>query len=119
MSTCFGTVRSPKSSQTAIKLERMNGGYIEKMFEVESTTSIYSGILRMTDFMVKVPNLAVDMYIVASSDDEDKVRRQIDRPTFKSVLDSVPHCSLQYLSFAEVREKHEVVQDAGALQQVF
>lgn len=89
------------------------------MFEVESTTSIYSGILRMTDFMVKVPNIAVDMHIVAPEDDEDKVREEINRPTFQHVLGPAEHCSLRYLSFEEVRETHETVQRAGPLQQVF
>lgn len=83
--------------------------YIEKMFEVESTTSIFSGILRMTDFVVKVPNLAVDMHIVAPAEDEDQVRRQMDRPTFQHIMDRAEHCSLQYLSFDEVREKHNLV----------
>ncbi|WP_132060272.1 hypothetical protein [Halorussus amylolyticus] len=97
----------------------LNGDYIVKMFEVESTTSIYSGILRMTDFVVKVPNLSVDMYIVAPSDDEDKVRREMDRPTFQRVLEPAEHCSLQYVSFEDVRDTHETVERAGPLQNVF
>jgi hypothetical protein len=97
----------------------LNGDYIEKMFEVESTTSIFSGILRMTDFVVKVPNLAVEMHIVAPDADEEQVRRQIDRPTFQHVMGSAQHCSLQYLSFSDVREKRDVVDRAGPLQRVF
>jgi len=97
----------------------LNGGYIEKMFEVESTTSIYSGILRMTDFVVKVPNLAVDMHIVAPQDDEEQVRRQMNRPTFQHVMNRAQHCSLQYLSFEEIRNKRDLVEQAGALQAVF
>ena len=97
----------------------LNGGYIEKMFEVESTTSIYSGILRMTDFVVKVPNLAVEMHIVAPQDDEEQVRRQMNRPTFQHVMDRAQHCSLQYLSFDEIRDKRNLVDQAGPLQAVF
>lgn len=97
----------------------LNGEYIEKMFEVESTTSIYSGILRMTDFVVKVPNLTVDMHIVAPSEDEEQARRQMTRPTFQHVMDRAQHCSLQYLSFDEVRDKKELVDRAGPLQTVF
>jgi hypothetical protein len=89
------------------------------MFEVESTTSIYSGILRMTDFVVKVPNLTVDMHIVAPSEDEEQARRQMTRPTFQHVMDRAQHCSLQYLSFDEVRDKKELVDRAGPLQTVF
>jgi hypothetical protein len=93
--------------------------YIAKMFEVESTTSIYSGILRMTDFMVKVPNLAVDMHIVAPDEDEDKVRREMERPTFQKVMNMADHSTLRYTPFDEVRHKHETVERAGPLQTVF
>ena len=94
----------------------LHGDFIVKLFEVESTTSIYSGILRMTDFVVKVPNIAVDMHIVASEDDKDKVRQEIDRPTFQHVLGKSANSDLRYLSFEQVRETHETVQRAGPLQ---
>ncbi|WP_129113872.1 hypothetical protein [Halegenticoccus tardaugens] len=97
----------------------LDGDYIVKLFEVESTTNVYSGILRMTDFVVKVPNLAVDMYIAAPLADMEKVRREMDRPTFRHVLARAEHCSLQYLSFEEIREKNQTVERAGALQTVF
>lgn len=93
--------------------------FIVKIFEVESTTSIYSGILRMADFMVKVPNVSVEMYIVAPGDDEDKVREEMDRPTFQHVLDTAEHSQLRYLSFEEVRETRETVEKAGPLQEPF
>ncbi|WP_256392810.1 hypothetical protein [Natronoarchaeum rubrum] len=89
------------------------------MFEVESTTSIYSGILRMTDFTARVPNVGVNMHIVAPADDEDKVWEEMNRPTFKKVLDQSKYSTLRYLSFEEVRETHETVHQAGPLQQVF
>ena len=93
--------------------------FIVKLFEVESTTSIYSGILRMTDFMVKVPNIAVDMHIVAPDDDENKVREEINRPTFQHVLESADHCSLRYLSFSGIRDTYTTVEQAGPLRDVF
>ncbi|MXR41246.1 hypothetical protein GRX01_07835 [Halobaculum sp. WSA2] len=97
----------------------LDGDYIAKMFEVESTTSVYSGILRMSDFVVKVPNLAVEMHIVASEEDEQKVRREMERPTFQRVMGMPDHSTLRYTSFEEVRKKHQTVQDAGPLQSVF
>ena len=92
---------------------------IVAMFEVESTTSIYSGILRMTDFVTRVPNFAVDMYIVAAESDSDAVRKEMTRPTFEMVLEPVSHSSLQFLSFGDVRERYETVVSAGPLQEVF
>lgn len=97
----------------------LRGDYIVKMFEVESTTSVFSGILRMTDFAVKVPNLAVDMYIVAPDADEDKVRREMNRPTFRAVLEQADHCSLQYLSFEQVQSRYSQVKEVGPLQYLF
>lgn len=97
----------------------LNGDYIVQMFEVESTTSIYSGILRMTDFVVQVPNLGVDMNIVAPGGDENLVRKQMNRPTFRRIVEPSRHCSLRYISFEEVRERYDLVQRAGPLQTVF
>lgn len=97
----------------------LEGDFITKMFEVESTTSVYSGILRMTDFMVRVPNIAVDMHVVAPSSDEDKVRKEIDRPTFQSILEPAEHCNMRYLSFDDVRDTYETVERAGPLQDLF
>jgi hypothetical protein len=73
----------------------------------------------MTDFVVKVPNIAVDMHIVAPDDDEDKVREEINRPTFQHVLQAADHCTLRYLSFADVRGTYETVEQAGPLQELF
>jgi hypothetical protein len=97
----------------------LKGNYIAQMFEVESTTSIYSGILRMSDFVVRVPNLSIDMYIVAPKESEEKVRKQINRPTFERVLGQADHCSLEYLPFDRVRDRYDLVQGAGPLQTVF
>ncbi len=97
----------------------LNGDAIVAMFEVESTTSIYSGILRMTDFVTRVPNFAVDMYIVAPESDEDRVRKEMTRPTFEAVLTPVEHSSLQFLIFESVRDTYETVERAGPLQEVF
>jgi hypothetical protein len=97
----------------------LEGDAIVAMFEVESTTSIYSGILRMTDFATRVPNIAVDMYIVAAAEKEDAVRQQMGRPTFEAVLSPVEYSSLQYLSFDEIKQTYETVTEAGPLQEVF
>ncbi|MFC7027861.1 hypothetical protein ACFQJ5_10095 [Halomicroarcula sp. GCM10025324] len=122
---CLENLNLPGFSSAATRIIEyvdviwLEDDFIVKMFEVESTTSIFSGILRMTDFMVKVPNIAVEMHIVAPDDDEDKVREEINRPTFQHVLEPAEHCSLRYLSFEEVRDTHDTVEQAGPLQHVF
>jgi hypothetical protein len=52
-------------------------------FEVERTTSIYSGLLRMSDLATLSPNLNFPLYILAPEDRMDKVRRELSRPTFQ------------------------------------
>jgi hypothetical protein len=54
-------------------------------FEVEHTTSIYSGILRMSDLVVLSPNINFPLYIVTPEVRLDKVRRELSRPTFQKL----------------------------------
>ena len=51
-------------------------------FEVESTTSIYSGLLRMPDLVSMQPNLKIPLYLVAPDDRREKVFNEVNRPTF-------------------------------------
>jgi hypothetical protein len=54
-------------------------------FEVETTTSIYSGLLRMADLLTVVPALNVKLYIVAPRDRQDRVHSELTRPTFRKI----------------------------------
>lgn len=58
---------------------------IVRLFEVEHTTSIYSGILRMADLLSLQPNLDIRMHIVAPSEKQDKVLDEIRRPVFANL----------------------------------
>ncbi len=55
---------------------------IVRAFEVEHTTAIYSGLLRMADLVALVPNIALPMHIVAPEERREKVFREINRPVF-------------------------------------
>jgi hypothetical protein len=57
----------------------LDGNSIEAAFEVESTTSIYSGLLRMSDLLARQPNISVPLFLVAPEDRRDEVIRQINR----------------------------------------
>jgi hypothetical protein len=54
-------------------------------FEVEATTSIYSGLLRMSDLLSVVPSLKISLYIVAPKNRQDRVRAELTRPTFHKI----------------------------------
>jgi len=55
---------------------------VQAAFEVEKTTSIYSGLLRMTDLLAMQPNLEIQCFIVAPDERRQKVYEQINRATF-------------------------------------
>ena len=51
-------------------------------FEIECTTSIYSGLLRMADLLSLMPNIKVDFFLVAPKERRVKVEQEIRRPAF-------------------------------------
>ena len=55
---------------------------IVRAFEVEHTTAIYSGILRMADLLALQPNMDIQLHIVAPSMRRDRVFEQLRRPVF-------------------------------------
>ncbi|MFI5200941.1 MAG: hypothetical protein ACHQNE_00960 [Candidatus Kapaibacterium sp.] len=60
----------------------LKGNSIVAAFEVESTTSVYSGLLRMSDLLALQPNLEIKLYLLAPDDKSERVQQQIMRPTF-------------------------------------
>lgn len=77
---------------------------IVRAFEVEHTTSIYSGILRMADLLALQPNMNIKLHIVAPSERREKVFQEIRRPVF-SLLDVAAlseRCT--YLSYESIQE---------------
>ena len=54
-------------------------------FEVESTTQVFSGLLRMSDLLSLVPALNVKLFIVAPKIRESKVLNELSRPTFRKI----------------------------------
>ncbi len=52
-------------------------------FEVEKSTSIYSGILRLADLSVSLPAHNAKLYIVAPDKREKDVKYQLERPSIK------------------------------------
>lgn len=63
---------------------------IVSAFEVEKSTSIYSGILRLEDLARSIPGRACNFYLVAPDNREKEVMAQLYRPAFRDDLVSVP-----------------------------
>ncbi len=74
---------------------------IDAAFEVENTTSIYSGLLRFSDLKIIAPNSIYPLFIVAPLSKRNRLIEQIKRPTFKKLeFDK----KVRYLSFEAVDE---------------
>jgi hypothetical protein len=86
----------------------LKGNSIVAAFEVESTTSVYSGLLRMSDLTAMQPNLNIPLYLVAPDERRDKVFSEINRPTF-SRLDPPLSSTCRFIAFSELRRKTEEV----------
>ena len=56
---------------------------IVRAFEIEHTTSVHSGLLRMADLISLVPNLNLPLHIVAPDSRKEKVFKEINRPVFQ------------------------------------
>lgn len=85
-----------------------------RAFEIEHTTAIHSGLLRMADLLALQPNMDIHLHIVAPEERRDQVLREIRRPVF-SLLEKGPlyeQCS--YLSYESI----EVLSDTPNLRHI-
>ncbi|MFV1981534.1 MAG: hypothetical protein ACC655_10305, partial [Rhodothermia bacterium] len=83
-----------------IWLKPQSGEFVAA-FEVEKSTSIYSGILRLEDLARSTPARECDLYIVAPDRREKEVMAQLRRPAFR---DDLADISLGYISFGDLCE---------------
>lgn len=93
----------------------LKGNSIVAAFEVEHTTSIYSGLLRMSDLVTMQPNLNINLYIVAPDIRREKVVEEINRPTFtKSKPPLNEFC--QFISYSSLKTKINQASSAGLMK---
>lgn len=79
-------------------------------FEIESTTSIYSGLLRMGDLVAMQPNLKIPLFLVAPEERREKVIAEVNRPTFSRLEPRLAEIC-RYISFDGLRERLGRVKD--------
>jgi type II restriction enzyme len=80
-------------------------------FEVEHTTSIYSGIIRLLDLALGAPGHATrGLFLVAPDDREHEVRAQLARPAFQRVSD----LEVRYLPYGELERNRDAMARFGA-----
>jgi type II restriction enzyme len=74
-------------------------GEIVSAFEIEKSTSIYSGILRLEDLARSIPGCTCHFYLVAPERRARDVLAQLARPAFRGDLADI---SLAYIPFGDL-----------------
>ncbi len=69
-------------------------------FEVEKSTSIYSGILRLHDLATSIEGGSCNLYLIAPNKREKEIRAQLLRPSLQSALKTMP---ISYITFVDFR----------------
>ena len=89
----------------------LKGSAIIAAFEVESTTSIYSGLLRMADLLAMQPNINIPLFLVAPAERRNRVIAEVSRPTFSRL--SPPLVEMcRFIAFENLRKR---IKDVGAV----
>lgn len=79
-------------------------------YEIENSTSIYSGLLRFADLNIIAPNTLYPMFIVAPKEKKGRLREQLRRPTFKRLeLDR----KVRFLSYEAIDEIDQFFADSN------
>ena len=89
-------------------IERLSGR-IAAAFEVEHTTSIYSGIIRLLDLALGAPGQIAGLFLVAPDAREEDVRSQLQRPAFRSISD----LRVRFLPYSELEKHRESIARFG------
>ncbi len=79
---------------------------IVSAFEIEKSTSIYSGILRMEDLARSIPDCTCNFYLVAPDRREKEVIAQLTRPAFRNDLTDI---ALAFIPFDILRDDCEAL----------
>ena len=80
-------------------------------FEVEHSTPIYSGLLRIADLLTLVPNQDLKCYIVSSEDRFDRFAAQVTRPVFQEALRKPLHSVCKFISYSCLLERLDEVKN--------
>lgn len=88
------------------------GDRVAAAFEVEHSTSIYSGIVRMLDLALSGSDLhaTAGLFLVAPDARESEVRVQIARPAFSRIAD----LEIAYLPYGELERHKEAISRFGS-----
>lgn len=97
------TLNVPRSVENIDVVWKFGRYSIKSAFEIEHSTSIYSGILRLSDLRAEPPNSNYPLFIVTSENGRKKVFDELKRPTFPGPCLRL-HEVIRFLGYDKVRE---------------
>jgi hypothetical protein len=105
------TLDVPRSVENIDVVWKFGPYSIKSAFEIEHSTSVYSGILRLSDLRAEAPNSNYPLFIVASENRKRKVFDELKRPTFSGPCLRL-HEVIKFLGYDKVREIDELSKNA-------
>jgi hypothetical protein len=100
------TLDVPRSIQNIDVVWKFGPYSIKSAFEIEHSTSVYSGILRLSDLRAEAPNSNYPLFIVASENRKRKVFDELGRPTFSGPCLRLNEV-IRFLGYEKLREIDE------------
>lgn len=101
----------PRSIENIDVVWKLGRYAIKSAFEIEHSTSIYSGILRLSDLRAEAPNSNYPLFIVASEERKKKVFEELRRPTFSGPCLRLNEV-IRFLGYDQIREIDESSKNA-------
>ncbi len=105
------TLDVPRSIENIDVVWKFGPYSIKSAFEIEHSTSIYSGILRLSDLRAEAPNSNYPLFIVASDDRKRRVFEELKRPTFSGPCLRLNEV-IRFLGYEKLREIDESARGA-------
>ena len=114
---CLGHLPETLENAPAVEMIRLidvlwlepAAGRVTAAFEVEHTTSIYSGMLRMQDLALGLGPAGLSLFLVAPDAREADVREQLKRPAFSRVVD----LDVRFIAYGELAKHREAIARFG------
>ena len=105
------TLDVPRSIENIDVVWKFGPYSIKSAFEIEHSTSVYSGILRLSDLRAEAPNSNYPLFIVASESRKRKVFDELKRPTFSGPCLRLNEV-IRFLGYEKLREIDESSKNA-------
>jgi hypothetical protein len=106
------TLDVPRSIENIDVVWKFGPYSIKSAFEIEHSTSIYSGILRLSDLRAEAPNLNYPLFIVGER--RRRVFEELRRPTFSGPCLRLNEV-IRFLGYEKVCEIDEASKSAKGL----